>query len=156
MECHLSVRELVEFLYKSGDLSYTPISIERANLGSKIHRLLQSQGEGNYKKEVYLKIETELDDIRFVIDGRADGIFEEKDNIILEEIKTTALSYDEIDDSNFLHFAQAYCYAYIYVQQNKLDNIFIQLTYYQIETKQIKTFRQAKTKEELFSFYMLI
>lgn len=154
MECHLSVRELVEFLYKSGDLSYTPISIERANLGSKIHRLLQSQGEGNYKKEVYLKIETELDDIRFVIDGRADGIFEEKDNIILEEIKTTALSYDEIDDSNFLHFAQAYCYAYIYVQQNKLDNIFIQLTYYQIETKQIKTFRQAKTKEELFSFYM--
>lgn len=153
MECRLSVRELVEFLYKSGDLSYTPASIERANLGSRIHRLLQSQGKGNYQSEVYLKLETELDTINFIIDGRADGIFKEEDNIILEEIKTTAIPYDEIDDSNFLHFAQAYCYAHIYVQQNGLDNILVQLTYYQIETKQTKTFRQVKTKEELLSFY---
>ena len=57
LECRLSVRELVEFLYKSGDLSYTPASIERANLGSRIHRLLQSQGKGNYQSEVYLKLE---------------------------------------------------------------------------------------------------
>ena len=95
MECRLSVRELVEFLYKSGDLSYTPASIERANLGSRIHRLLQSQGKGNYQSEVYLKLETELDTINFIIDGRADGIFKEEDNIILEEIKTTAIPYDE-------------------------------------------------------------
>ena len=69
MQYRLSVRELVEFLFQSGDLVYSGQSVERANLGSRIHRMLQSQATGDYQSEVYLKQETIIEDVTFVIDG---------------------------------------------------------------------------------------
>lgn len=50
MQYRLSVRELVEFLFQSGDLVYSGQSVERANLGSRIHRMLQSQATGGLSK----------------------------------------------------------------------------------------------------------
>lgn len=154
MQCRLSVRELVEFLFQSGDLIYTPQSVERANLGNRIHRLLQSQAQGDYQSEVYLKQETTIEDMCFLIDGRADGILQEETGITIEEIKTTALPYDEIDDSRFVHWAQAYCYGYMYALQNNCASLTIKLTYYQIETKQLRIFTRNLNFDELKTFYM--
>ena len=44
ISCKMSVRTLVEFVYQSGDLIASFNNIERANLGSRIHRQLQAQG----------------------------------------------------------------------------------------------------------------
>ena len=150
----LSVRSLVEALYMGGDLVSTSQSMERANLGSRIHRLLQSQQKGDYEAEVYLKITTELEDFCFTIDGRADGILTGDDSVMIDEIKTTYIPYDEIREDHFVHFAQAYVYAYIYAKQHELDTIQVQLTYYQLEDKKTKCFLHQKSFEELESFYM--
>ncbi|MEG0468634.1 MAG: hypothetical protein RR562_01865, partial [Longicatena sp.] len=66
--CKMSVRSLVEYLYQSGDLISSSSSIERANLGSRIHRELQSSAQGNYESEVYLKHSTEYEGITFEIE----------------------------------------------------------------------------------------
>lgn len=150
----LSVRNLVEALYLGGDLVSTSQSVERANLGSRIHRMLQSQHEGNYQSEVYLKITTELEDFCFTIDGRADGIITSDDGVIIDEIKTTYIPYDEITDQHFVHFAQAYIYAYLYALDHEVEELDVRLTYYQIEDKKIKYFERHKTLKELEEFYL--
>lgn len=154
MQFRLSVRELVEFLFQTGDLQTTSQNNERANLGSKIHRLLQLESKEDYQCEVYLKQTTQIDDITFIIDGRADRILHKNNTIIIDEIKTTAIPYDEIDDTIFIHWAQAYCYGYIYAYQQKLEELTIQLTYYQIETNTTKQFQRQLSFHQLKNFYM--
>ena len=95
--CKMSVRALVESVWIGGDLVSTAPSIERANLGSRIHRMLQSSAQGDYESEVFLKLSSELDDILFEIEGRADGVRKEDDQVTIEEIKTTANSLFRIE-----------------------------------------------------------
>ena len=153
MEYHLSVREFVEFLYQSGDLMMTSLSNERALIGSRLHRQLQQQAPIGYQREVYLKIQKQVDDITFIIDGRADGIFTKDQIVYIDEIKTTYKAKEDITDDTFVHWAQAYCYGYIYLVKAQLDTIGIQLRYVQIETNEIITFTQIKTKDELTAFF---
>ncbi len=154
MQFRLSVRELVEFLFQTGDLQSTTQNSERANLGSRIHRLLQAKTDDHAQNEVYLKQTTQIDDITFVIDGRADRIFHKDNDIIIDEIKTTALAYEEIDDTIFVHWAQAYCYGYLYAKQSHLEQLIIQLTYYQIETNEIKQFQKTLSFNQLETYYI--
>lgn len=154
VQCKLSVRDLVEFVWQGGDLVSQGMSIERANLGSRIHRMLQQQGGENYASEVYLHLRTELDGVQFDIEGRADGIRKEEDGVTIEEIKTTAIPFTELSEPLFVHSAQAFCYGHMYLMEHAdMDELTIQLTYYHIETKEIKTFPIAKTRSELAAFY---
>lgn len=152
--CKMSVRTLVEHVYQGGDLIASASSLERANLGSRIHRQLQSNAKGHYESEVFLKNITEFEDIRFEVEGRADGILIEDGQVTVEEIKTTAIPYEDINDTQFVHFAQAYCYGYFYMLEQEIEALTIRLTYYQIDTHQIKTFEQQKSLEELKAFYL--
>ncbi|MEG2507681.1 MAG: ATP-dependent DNA helicase, partial [Longicatena sp.] len=111
--CKLSVRALVESVYQSGDLIASSSSYERANLGSLIHRELQATAQGDYESEVFLKIDEVFDDINFHIEGRCDGLLKENDIYTIDEIKTTAIPYEDIQDNHYVHFAQAYCYGYM-------------------------------------------
>lgn len=56
-------------------------------------------------------------------------------------------------NTNPLHWAQAKCYGYIYSMQNELDNIDIQITYYNIDTKSTRILRQSYTLKELEEFF---
>lgn len=152
----MSVKALAEFIYQSGDLTASFLSAERANIGSRIHRMLQKKAGDSYQSEVFLKEETQLDDtIRFVIDGRADGIITTEQGIVIDEIKTVTCDYEHIhEDMNFTHWAQAYGYAYIYASQHQLNEVIVQLTYYQIDIDQLKQFQRTKTLDELTKFYL--
>ena len=57
----LSVRELVEFNYQSGDLETNKHSTNRALEGILAHKILQESMGDKYKKEFYLKREFYLD-----------------------------------------------------------------------------------------------
>ena len=57
------------------------------------------------------------------------------------------------ENTNPLHWAQAKCYGYIYSMQNELDNIDIQITYYNIDTKSTRILRQSYTLKELEEFF---
>lgn len=150
----LSVRELVEFVYKSGDINVKAMSSDRALEGIKAHKLLQSQMSESYHKEYYLKKEFQLNDIIFIIEGRADGIFEENNEVIIDEIKSTYTNLELIDqDYNIAHFAQAKCYAYIYGLGNNIDTLNVQLRYFNLDTEQTKTIIQKYTLAELETFF---
>ncbi|MEG0695296.1 MAG: ATP-dependent DNA helicase, partial [Erysipelotrichaceae bacterium] len=87
-EVKCSVHELVDRVYSDGDLDHRFFSMERAQLGSTIHRLLQSTSKDDYESEVFLKYSCIYEDISFQVEGRADGIIHKDDKIIVDEIKT--------------------------------------------------------------------
>lgn len=150
----ISVRQLVEFVYRSGDLDSTYRSSTRALKGIKAHKILQSDMGKNYLSEVSLKHEFEYKHILFSIEGRADGIIENEDEIIIDEIKSTYRDIEQIDENyNQTHWAQAKCYGYIYSVQNDIDDINIQLRYYNLNTGKEKTITQKYTKDELCQFF---
>jgi len=150
----LSVRELVEFTYKSGDLNFKSMKPERAMDGIKAHKLLQSQMDENYQKEVSLKYEFEYNSILFTIEGRADGVIIDNDIVTIDEIKSTYRNLELLNENyNLAHSAQAKCYAYIYALQNNINDICMQLRYYNLDSKQIKCFTYEYELSELEMFF---
>jgi Rad3-related DNA helicase len=150
-----SVRNLVEFCLKKGDIDNRFSGSARATEGIRAHQKLQDDNEKiyeNYEKEVYLTYEFEMNKSIINIEGRADGIIIEQDKTIIEEIKSTYKGFAYIDDSNEVHWAQAKVYALIYGKQNKLKDIYIRLSYMQLETNEIKSFEKRFTIEELEKF----
>ena len=73
----ISVRNLVEFILRSGDLDNRRGSADKEAMlkGSRLHRKIQSQMGSHYRAEVSLKYTTEYDDVSIAVEGRADGIF---------------------------------------------------------------------------------
>ncbi len=154
-EISLSVKGLVEFVLLSGDLSSEFTGKSRGIEGTRAHQKLQrSYGKG-YTPEVSMKHVVEYRGLSFNIRGRADGIFSEEDNIVIDEIKSTTrdLSQEEGLD-NRLHWGQVMCYGYFYCLQNNIDEIDLQLTYYNINTEEIKKYRRSLSHLELETFFM--
>ena len=150
----LSVRDLVEFVYKSGDINVKNLSADRAMEGIRAHKILQSSMGENYHKEYFLKREFNLGDINFIIEGRADGIIYKDDAIIVDEIKSTYTNLDLIEENhNEAHIAQAKCYAYIYCLDNETDSISVQLRYYNLDTEKTKTILYHYNLNELEMFF---
>lgn len=153
----LSVRELVEFVYMGGDLNFKGISPDRALEGIMAHKILQSEMGSNYQKEFLLKYEFEYNHISFYIEGRADGIITDENLITIDEIKSTYTNLDFInEDYNLAHIAQAKCYAYIYGLKNGLDNINVQLRYYNLDSHQTRTFTYEFCIDSLQKFFYVL
>ncbi|MDN5950745.1 MAG: ATP-dependent DNA helicase, partial [Loigolactobacillus coryniformis] len=96
----IGVRELVEFVLRSGDLNQRQGSQNTALNGARIHRRLQKQRGDDYEKEVYLKQSVTMSGREYTIDGRADGISHTTDeDYTIEEIKTSDLDFDEVSEN---------------------------------------------------------
>lgn len=156
MELKLSVRKIVEWVLRSGSIDNQFRDMSAMFLGAAAHRKIQKQMGENYQKEVSLKLETQIHDIPVTIQGRADGIItNQNDTIIIDEIKTTTLSLDHIFEQREQHISQAKCYAYMYLQtlENPPDTIDIQLTYFQLETEEIRRHIWTFAVCELTAFF---
>lgn len=139
----ISVRSLVEFILRQGDIDNRKSgSVEREAMlmGGRIHRKIQNRMGSDYKAEVSLKELIDFENFKILIEGRADGVIENKNGVTIDEIKGVLKSLDQIDEPVPVHLAQAKCYAYIYAKQNDLTKISVQLTYCQMETEEIKRF----------------
>ncbi len=153
-EVKISVRNLVEFLLRSGDLDSRFTGRDRMNEGARLHRKLQKAYGGSYKAEVALKETRRVGGIDFTVIGRADGIITEEGRTTIDEIKTVALPLDEIDeDFAPVHWAQAQCYACMVASQNTLDEITVRLTYVQADTEEVKNFEKTFLQAELEAFF---
>ena len=151
---NISVRELVEFVLRSGSIYASFVSRARAVEGTKAHKKIQESMNANYEKEVKLVHEHKVNDITFVVEGRADGIMRDLIAVTIDEIKSTRTSLDVIDeDFNPLHWAQAKCYAYFYANEHHLKDINVQLTYYNLDTKETKHILKVYTYEDLEVFF---
>ncbi|MDD3051697.1 MAG: PD-(D/E)XK nuclease family protein, partial [Candidatus Cloacimonetes bacterium] len=149
-EVFISVKDIVEFTTRSGDLSQIFISSSRAKIGTKLHQKIQKSRPDNYTSELSIVHISEIDNIIYEIKGRIDGVFTERDRYIIEEIKST--SQVNVVYNQF-HWAQAKIYAYIYAKQNNLPEIEIQLTYINIETERLSDFLEKFSFSELEDFY---
>ena len=151
---HLPIRQLVEFLLRTGSIDSRFAGFDRANEGARIHRKLQKAAGEGYQAEVFLSAEREACGIAFTLEGRADGIFtDENGTVTIDEIKTTTVPYEEItEELNPCHWAQGMVYAAIFSSQQGLGALAVRLTYYQVDTDQIQRFTRQFTRQQLEQF----
>ncbi len=151
----ISVRNLVEFILRSGDLDGGSgvMDKEAMQKGSRLHRKIQKQMKGGYQAEVPLKRDTEYEDMIIRVEGRADGIITEEQGVCVDEIKGVYKETDRIEKPEAVHLAQAKCYAWIYAEQNGLEEIGVQMTYANLDTEEIRRFRESFSAGELGIWY---
>ena len=152
----ISVRSLVEFILREGDIdNRVSGSMEKDAmlLGGKIHRKIQSRMGTNYTAEVPLKIQMPCDGFVLQIEGRADGVLKDDGKVLIDEIKGILRSLEHLEAPVPVHLAQAKCYAYIYAVQNFLKCIDVQMTYCQMETEEIRRFCQEFEFQELQTWF---
>lgn len=151
----IAVRRLVEFILRRGSIDARHTSEHTALEGAKIHRKIQKTAGEDYQKEVKLAIEIELNQQTYIIEGRADGIFiDDKNRTVIDEIKTSEPAFSELLEEKIdMYWYQVMCYGHIYCQQEELDKVTLQLTYYQTTTKEITRQEKEFTKSELKIFF---
>lgn len=154
----ISIRNLIEFVLRSGDIDSegtVSVSNERALLGANLHRKIQRDwAKRDFKIEQSLSITVNLDNYDLLIEGRADGIDTQSNIITIYEIKTVGIDLGKIDEKyDPLHWAQAYCYAYIYLKQNNIEEANVCIVYCNSETEEIKEIRKRRTIAWLTEFF---
>ncbi len=157
-QVRISVRALVEFVLRSGDIDNRRSGAAQKDAmaaGTRIHKKIQKRMGGNYRAEVPLKYAAldEEEDIELLVEGRADGIFEEDGIVTIDEIKGVYMDLERLTEPVAVHMAQAMCYGYFYCCDRNLDGVRIQLTYCNLETEEIRRFHEDRSKEELEAWF---
>jgi len=178
MEIQISVRGLVEFVLRSGNIdNRRAASPENAmQEGGRIHRMIQRRMGADYHAEVLLRYVLAAGRYDIHVEGRADGIiiqpvgelsqvpeltdtslkaaYRDQVTVTIDEIKGTYRELNRIREAQPVHLAQAKCYAYIYGSQNDLRRIRVRLTYCNIDTEEIKYFHYEYEMQELEEWFM--
>ena len=150
----ISVRSLVEFALRSGDISRAgPLGRDRASEGIRAHQEVQQGRPSAYQTEVPVTYLIEADGFSLEIGGRVDGLLVEEELVLVEEIKTTHTPFDPQHPDNPLHWAQAQSYAYILAEQNDFEEVQVQLTYLQLDEGKIYEDRRTFSFAELSEFF---
>ncbi len=151
----ISVRNLVEFIFRSGDIASGDGTISKDAMaeGSRIHRKIQGKMGLNYEAEVPLKIDIIKPDFVLTIEGRADGILTEEDGVTIDEIKGVYKKLENMEKPVYVHQAQAMCYAYIYALDHELPEITVQMTYCNLDSEEIRRFRETFSFETLQKWF---
>ncbi|MFS0782716.1 ATP-dependent DNA helicase [Bacillus sp. 1P06AnD] len=156
-EVALSVKQLIEFVLKSGSIDSVFSGQDRASEGTRLHRLLQKKEAEEYSAEVPLSTLYDYKGIPFRIEGRADGIYEDDGLWVIDEIKSTVRPLSEVGDGQVVHWAQAICYAFIYAQKEDLNEVAIRLRYIQVGTEEVVALERKYSLVQLeteFRYYL--
>jgi DNA excision repair protein ERCC-2 len=149
-----SVKDVVELIYGSGNISSAKNLLTRAHEGLEIHGFWQSQYPKEDVKEVVCETTYLKDDITIKLQGRIDGVLLRDKETIIEEIKSTHISLDTLEeDTTPSHLAQAKIYAYIYAKNNSLKSIKVVLTYILVGELKVKQFYKSFTFKQLENFF---
>ena len=172
----ISVRNLVEFILREGDIDNRVgrgASAEAMQEGSRIHRKIQRRMGSDYHAEVPLRLVLCEENYDLVIEGRADGIRIQSRNgaeityadnfnhmevnddmeVMIDEIKGVYQKLEHMSGPVMVHKAQAMCYAYIYALQHEIKKICIQMTYCNLDTEDIRYFTEEFTFEALSEWF---
>lgn len=159
MEIKVAVRNLVEFILRSGNIDNRRTSpSDNAMLeGGRIHRMIQRRMGADYHAEVMLRYRFEEEKYTIVVEGRADGIIldsQDEKKVTIDEIKGTYREIHKMKAPVDIHLAQAKCYAFIYAEQKELSSIGVRMTYCQIDTEEIRYFQEEYSFTELQQWFM--
>ncbi len=157
-----AVTEIVQFLRRSGDIDLSVVSNRRMQLGTIIHTVTQSKHKKNYEKngylyfdEVPLSFDYKFNNITLNLKGRADEILVKKDEIIINELKSTKNNLSTINfDTSHWHYLQVAIYAFIYSYYNEKKDITIQLFYIHSESYEEKFFTETLSFLDLENIFL--
>ncbi|MEW4431510.1 MULTISPECIES: helicase C-terminal domain-containing protein [Paenibacillus] len=148
----ISVRPLVEYVYRSGSIRPGFRSNASMQEGTRIHQRVQKEYTEEDLKEVVLEAEIRHGDLVYVVEGRCDGLIRLEGQLTVDEIKSTAGNLDDLGDGLPVHWAQAIMYAYMYAVQHDEPRMQVQLTYVQTVNSQERRYRRMLEREELEQF----
>ena len=143
-QLRISVRSLVEFILRSGDIDNRhTMSSENAMLeGSRIHRMIQKRMGAEYQAEVSLKYVHSAKAYDLIVEGRADGVIDTGSTVTIDEIKGTYRELSHMSGPVPVHVAQAKCYAYMYSMKTHVEQITVRMTYCNLDTEEIRYFTE--------------
>ena len=149
----ISVRELVEFVLRQGDLGGGRefVGSDRALAGIRGHQKIQRSRPTGYLTELPVEHRVETEEFTLQIRGRIDGLLITSEQVLLEEIKTVQGTWDHQVDP--LHWAQVKFYACMHAQENGLKELAIQLVYLELPTGKVTEFRQVISFAGLSDFF---
>ena len=153
---HISVRNLVEFILRSGDIDNRIAGADKDAMlmGGKIHRKIQRRMGAEYHAEVPLKYEVQCGGFTLSVEGRADGVIERPEGVVIDEIKGVFRELELMKEPVPVHLAQAKCYAYIYADAHDLKEIGIQMTYCNMDTEEIRRFQSVCSYDVLKEWFL--
>lgn len=152
----ISVRNLMEFVLRSGDLDNRRMGgaqKDAMQAGSRIHRKIQKRMGGDYQAEVAMRHLVDEDEFQILVDGRADGVIKKPSGITIDEIKGVYMDVTRLTEALPVHLAQVMCYGYFYCFDHQLHSITLQLTYCNIETEEIQRFQMDQSYGELEEWF---
>ena len=161
-QIRISVRNLVEFICRSGDLDNRrgQGSDKAMEAGRLAHKKIQSRMGSQYQAEVPFEINVPRSvftpqeyPYAICVNGRADGVITEDDLITIDEIKGTYSELKYLNEPVQVHKAQALCYAYAKCMQDDLDRICIRMTYINLDTEEIKYFSEVMTRAQVEEWF---
>ncbi|HAQ51795.1 MAG TPA: helicase, partial [Lachnospiraceae bacterium] len=96
------------------------------------------------------------DEYELLIDGRADGIVYDKNEVpfMIDEIKGTNRDISKIKEPAMVHVAQAMCYGFFCAYRNNLKGMDIQITYGNLDSREIKRFVDYYSYDDLEEFFL--
>lgn len=150
-EIRISVRNLVEFILRSGDLDNASGGFgerDAMQAGTRVHQQIQKKQGSDYRAEVPLVHEKEYEHFILRVEGRADGMYEDGKTTVIEEIKGTHRDLEAMEEPVLVHLAQAKCYACIYGSQNRKEEMGVLMTYTLLSSEEEGLLRPL-TKEEV-------
>lgn len=154
IDISVSVKEVVELIYGSGNISSTKSLLTRAHEGTEIHGFWQSQYLEEDKKEVVCETTYIKEDVSIKLQGRIDGVLFRDNETVIEEIKSTHMDLDTLEENTTpSHMAQAKIYAYIYAKTHELKRLKLVLTYIIVDELKVKHFYKNYTFKQLENFF---
>jgi DNA excision repair protein ERCC-2 len=153
----ISVRKLVEYRQRTGDLDLTFFSAVSPIEGIRLHKKIQESRPEEYSQEFPVSLQLDFEDVVLIVSGRIDGVFEYPDMACVEEIKSTRKDPDNIDiPDDHPFWAQVKCYGYLYGQQKGLENITLQLTLCNVDTEKSHAVKKVFLTSELKTFFEVL
>ena len=175
MEIRVSVRGLVEFILRSGDIDNRihQASPDAMQEGGRIHRMIQKSMGPDYHAEVPLSYEKSYEKYELIVEGRADGILDrymdeplstlemgqssflpaERYAPVIDEIKGTYRELARMKEPVPVHLAQAKCYAAMYLSERHYPEVDVRMTYCNMDTEEKKYFDFTFTYAEITGWF---
>lgn len=152
MDIKIAIKELAYFVCQSGDLTTELFSMKELEEGTRLHKFIQSKYNEQSKSEVYIKKQLNYKGKELFLHGFIDGVLQVDEEIIIEEIKSTAMDFTDLTPRPE-HLAQLKIYGYLYAIEHSLNPIHIRLTYISVVDYEIKSIDYIMNLDALESFF---
>jgi len=149
-ELKISVRGIVEYSMRGGDIIPGAAPTDAFAEGGKAHRAVQEDRGEFYQSEVSLVESVSGAWCTLVVHGRADGIDSSGSIETIEEIKSTSRSLQGIGEDDYpAHWAQAKLYGAMLSRRDDLSRVAIRLLYFHRPSGQNLQFQRVFERDDI-------